>query len=181
MSRNRERLTSQSVLALVMGALIFTSVGTSPAFADEKIKFTGCLVQGEDDDAGYFLINTSFAPAYPSSASAASTVTPGAIGTSGTFSNIFYWLYDDDDLREHIGHRVEVEGDAKDGPEDGVMALDRKDDWTELTVKSDGRTMKGRVPNSSIVGPETDVKDVKVIVKRVDVDQVKMLAATCAQ
>jgi hypothetical protein len=145
--------------------------------ADEKTALTGCLIRGEGDGAGYFLINTSFAPSYESSAP--STVAPGATGTSGNFSNTFYWLDGDNDLREHVGHRVHIEGYAKGDVEDGDLEIARRDDWTEMTVKSDGRTMKARVPNSSIVESGRDSREVNVLVKRIDVDGIKMIAASC--
>ena len=33
-------------------------------------------------------------------------VATSAIGTSGAFSTVFYWLRNDDNLKKHIGHRV---------------------------------------------------------------------------
>jgi hypothetical protein len=106
-------------------------------------------------------------------------VAPGATGTSGNFSNIFYWLDDDGDLREHVGHRVQIEGYGEGDVKDGDLEIARSDQWTEMTVKSDGRTMKARVPNASIVGSGRDNREVHVLVKRIDVDGIKMLAASC--
>jgi hypothetical protein len=63
------------------------------------------------------------------------------------------------------------------------VSLDRKKDWTEVTVKSDGRTMKAMVPNASMFpapGHDDDRK-ARVLVRRVDVDTVKMLAASCGE
>ena len=47
---------------------------------------------------------------------------------------MFYWLDGDDDLKHHIGHRVEVEGDLKGDVKDGEIKTERKDNWTEVTV-----------------------------------------------
>ena len=86
-----------------------------------------------------------------------------------------------DDLREHIGHRVEVEGELKDDVKDGEITTERKDNWTELTVKADGRTLKAKVPNTSIFPASRKDKERKsdILVRRVDVDRVRMLGATC--
>ena len=94
-------------------------------------------------------------------------------------ANIFYWLDKDDALMPHIGHQVEVDGDLKGDLQDGQIKIDRKDQWTEIEVESDGRDMKARVPNTSIVpGPNADRK-IAVLVRRVDVNKVRMLDATC--
>jgi hypothetical protein len=144
--------------------------------AADTVKLTGCLIRGEGDGAGYLLVNS---PAELASAPAPSQTAPGAVGTTGAFTNIFYWLTNDDDLRPHIGHRVEIEGEQAGDVKDGEIEIDRKDQWTEIEIKSDGREMKAQVPNASVVpGPDPDRK-VNVLVKRVNVENVKMLDVTC--
>jgi hypothetical protein len=94
---------------------------------------------------------------------------------------MFYWLEGSGDLKNHVGHRVEVQGGQKGDVKDGEISTDRKDNWTELTVKADGRTMKARVPNASTFpasSRDTDHKS-KILVRRVDVDHVRMLDAAC--
>jgi len=162
-----------SVIAV---GLLSTTVSHATSI-DDPVKLSGCLVRGEGDGGGYLLIN---APSVPSSSTSSGSVSPGAVGTSGTFANIFYWLDDDGDLREHIGHRVEIEGEQKADVKDGEIKIDRKDQWSELEIKSDGRTMKARVPNASVVpGPDPD-KKIDVLVRKVDVERVRMLGATCS-
>jgi hypothetical protein len=108
-------------------------------------------------------------------------VVPSAVGTTGGFATIFYWLDDDDDLKKHVGHRVAIEGDLKSDLKDGEIELDRKAKWTELTVKSDGRTLKANVPHASVLTAPGNGGDVKndILVRRVDVEQVRMLDARC--
>ena len=138
---------------------------------------TGCLIRGEDD--GYLIANLPSEPA--ASATGNSSVTTTAIGTAGTYSNVFYWLGDDGDLKHHVGHRVEIEGHLKGDLKDGEIKLERKDGWTELRVKADGRSMKAKVPNAFIAAASSRDKDRKMtaLVRRVDVDHVRMLAASC--
>jgi hypothetical protein len=140
------------------------------------VKLSGCLVQGEGND-GFLLINS---PREPVSGTASSnTAAPGSVGTTGVVANIFYWLDEDDDLKSHIGHRVEVEGDFKGDLREGEIKIDRKEQWTEVEIKSAGREMKARVPNASVIaGPDPDRK-IDVLVRRVDVSKVRMLEASC--
>jgi hypothetical protein len=146
------------------------------AAADDNVKLTGCLLKGEGD-AGYLLINVKEGP--PSATASGGAVRPDSVGTSGAYTNVFYWLDKDDDLRSNVGRLVEIEGDRRDAIKDGEIKIDRKEEWTEIEVRSDGRKMKAQVPNASIVaGPDSDRK-VDVLVRRVDVDKVRMLSATC--
>jgi hypothetical protein len=146
---------------------------------DRNVKLTGCLVKGERGDHGYLITNL---PSEPSSTSPAGvSVVPGAAGTTGAYSTIFYWLDDDDDLERHVGHYVEIDGRVKGDLKPGEIKLERKDNWTEVTVKSDGRSMKATVPNASLFPASTQDKDRKVtaLVRRVDVDHVRMVDARC--
>ena len=151
--------------------------GSAQALGNDKIKLNGCLVKAEGDH-GYLITNL---PSEPASSTADRAVTTSAIGTSGAFSTVFYWLRNDDDLKQHVGHRVEIEGELKGDIKEGEIKLDRKDNWTELEVKSDGHEMKAKVPNAYIFPDPTRDKDKKIsaLVRKVDVDHVKMLSASC--
>jgi hypothetical protein len=173
LNRVSATLILTSALALTTSAL----PSAAPLRPDKSITLSGCLIRGEGDGAGYLLISHAFDPA--ATASAGGHVRPGAIGTTGGFANIFYWLDGSGDLRKHIGHRVEIEGDAKGDVKDAEMKINRKESWTELSVKSGGRTMNARVPQSSIVaGPDPNRK-MDVLVRKIDVEHVRMLAADC--
>jgi len=143
---------------------------------DKNIKLSGCLVRGEE--GGYLLTNSPGEPAWQRTADA--TVVPSTVGTTGNVATIFYWLKDHNDLKEHVGHLVEVEGDLDGDIEDGAIKIDRKERWTEIRVKSEGRDLQARVPHSSIVSwSSRDKQEAKVLVRKVDVDHVRMLAANC--
>ena len=164
-------------LALVT-ALASTPFAVQLAAADKEIKLSGCLVRGEDGD-GYLLRNAPGEPASQRTTDA--NVTPSAVGTAGAFASIFYWLDGDDDLQKHVGHLVEIEGELGSELQEGAIKIDRKDDWTELEVEADGDHLKARVPHASVFGaPGRDNdREVNVLVRRVDVESVKMLGATC--
>jgi hypothetical protein len=138
------------------------------------VKLSGCLIRGAD--GGYLLTNGPSAPAWQRADPA---ITPGAVGTSGTYTSVFYWLRDDDDLRAHVGHRVEVEGELRKEIEEGEIKIDRKDKWTELEIKSDGDTLKARIPHLSVVSVGDGDSKSPILVRRVDVGSVRMVAATC--
>ena len=154
---------------------LFAAVALAAA-GDKDVKLTGCLIKG---DGGYLITNLPSEPAATSSADTSAVTT--AIGTAGGYTPVFYWLDDDGDLKNHVGHRVEIEGHVKGDLKEGEIKLERKNNWTELQVKSDGRSMKAEVPNAYIVPTSPNDKDRKMtaIVRRVDVNHVRMLAARC--
>jgi len=148
------------------------------AAGGDDIKLSGCLIRG-DGDGGYLLTNAPNDPAWLKGEDR--QVAPSAVGTTGGFTTIFYWLEGHGDLKEHVGHRVEVEGDLKGELKEGEIKTDRKDQWTEVTVSSDGRKMKARVPHTSVVpatGRDRDKKS-DILVRRVNVEHVRMLTPSC--
>jgi hypothetical protein len=168
------RFSAIAFFAIVGCATILSAARLDGRAAADYIKLTGCLVRGED--GGFLLTN---GPSEPAWQKADASVTPGAVGTTGTVASVFYWLENDDDLRPHVGHRVEVEGELKGEIADGEIAIDRKDQWTEIEIKAGGDTLKARVPHMSIVPVGSGDRKVPVLVRKVDVDSVKMIGATC--
>lgn len=168
------------LIGLFVATTLVVAVGNTSAGAgrDEKIKLNGCLIKAEGDN-DYLITNLPSEPS--SSTSADRRVTTTAIGTAANFSNVFYWLGGDDDLKKHVGHRVEIDGELKGDIKEGQIKLDRKDNWTELEVKSDGHEMKAKVPNAYMFAEPNRDKDRKIsaLVRKVDVNHVHMLSATC--
>lgn len=164
------------VASLGFAAAFMTAPLLVTSASAESVTLSGCLVKAEGDLDPYLLIN---APAQPALNQApAADVNPTGVGTAAEFRTIFYWLKGNGELKKHVGHRVEVEGDME-GPDKGELRTERKDKWTELTVKAGGASLKAEVPHDSLVGgPDTEQKG-DVIVRRVGVEKVKMLDATC--
>ena len=169
-----------TVTALLVCTLVVTGLeaGSANRAADKDVKLSGCLIRDEGGDDEYLLANP---PTEPWLNSPGQQVTPSALGTSGDYATIFYWLDGDDDLKRHVGHRVEVEGELKGDVKDGEISTERKENWTDVTVKADGRTMKAHVPNSSIFPATNRDKERKseILVRRVDVKRVRMVSASC--
>jgi hypothetical protein len=89
---------------------------------------------------------------------------------------LFYWL-EDSDLSDHIGQMVEVKGDLED-VEKGEFEIERKDDFTTLQLKFDGKTEKARLPTPWFASTGgKDEREFDVVVQKVDVDDVKVLGA----
>jgi hypothetical protein len=160
-------------------AMAFGMSAIGNAADDKDIKLSGCLVRGENG-GGYLLTNAPGESVWERARDV--PVEPGPAGTTGTMGSIFYWLDDNGDLKDHVGHQVEIDGELKGDLNDGQIKFDRKTKWTEIEVKSDGKTLKARVPASLFVYPagrsDGDPK-AGVLVRKVDVKKVAMRAATC--
>ena len=149
-----------------------------PYWAADDIKLSGCLIRGEGD-GGYLLTNAPDDPAWIKADD--HKIAPSAVGTTGGFTTMFYWLYGNGDLNANVGRRVEVEGHLLGDLREGEIKTHRKDQWTEVTVSSGGRTMKARVPNASFtfVSDKDHKHKSDILVRRVNVDHVKMIGAGC--
>ena len=90
---------------------------------------------------------------------------------------IFYWLDEDDDLGKYRGQQVEVQGELED-IEKGKVEIDRKDDYTKVKLKLDGKTEEAKVP-SSWLNEWANSKDQKfdIVARRIDVKKVEVLGA----
>jgi hypothetical protein len=155
------------------------SVAAAAPQQDKKdVTLTGCVVKG---DGGYVLSdvspeNTAAATAGTSTPPPAGAVAPG---------RVLYWLKDDDDLAEHAGHKVEVKGEIEGDIEKGMISAEREGGLVELEFKIDGdKKVTVKVPDvPASVGTAGAVgdkeKDFAFVVRKIDVDSVKMLASTC--
>lgn len=168
------RIVASVGLAAALAAV--PAFAASAAAADD-VTLAGCLVKAEGDGNPYLLINTPAQPALNQTPSKPD-VSPSGVGTTAEFRTVFYWLEGDRELKPHVGHRVEVEGDLDDA-DPGEIKIERKDRWTELTVKSHGDSLKAEVPHESVLGGQDDKRKGDVVVRRVKVEKVKMLGATC--
>jgi hypothetical protein len=94
-------------------------------------------------------------------------------------------LKDDDDWKEHAGHRVELTGEIEGDVEEGKIEVERKDNGVEIEIESDGKKVKALLPpwTSGIVSdtPVTKTEvETKYLVHKIDVKKVKMLGACTA-
>jgi len=155
------------------------------AAADDDIRLSGCLVRGQDGK-GYLMTNVPGEAAWQRPGDA--IVIPGPVGTSGTVTSILYWLEKKDGLDDHVGHFIEIEGKLRGDLQDGEIKVTPKGEWTEVEVEAGGKSLKAQVPRSVLVIPDKgerkpDQGDRKldVLVRRVEPQRVRMLAAVCGR
>jgi hypothetical protein len=98
---------------------------------------------------------------------------------------VIYLLNDDDDLGQHAGQKVEVRGELEGEIEKGMISAEREGGLIELEFKVAGdRKVTVKLPEvPATVGTSGTIGDKEVdlryIVRKVDVDSVKMIASTC--
>jgi len=165
------------LVGCLCAAAIAGMAWTAIAFDDEhKVSLMGCLIRG---DHGYLLTN---APGELTTQQALSgQVEPGPIGTSGAGATMFYWLDDDHDLAKHAGQQVEVRGELKGDVKPGEIKIEPRANWTDLEIKSNGRSLKAAVPTSLWIVSRPGIQSAKVsiLVRRVESQDVRMLGASC--
>jgi hypothetical protein len=172
---------------IALGALVAVGIsahliGQQPATlqanADNKVTVVGCVIKG---DGGFVLSNPADPWESNASGSAATTVT----SASNVAGRTFYWLNDDDDLDEHAGRKVQVEGKLEKDIDQGMISVEREDGMVEIEFKADGeRKVTVKVPDASAaVGTSGAISDrekaYRVVIRKIDVKSVKVLASTC--
>lgn len=179
----RMSLVAAIVLASGLSAISATaqSVATAAPQQEKKnVTITGCVVKG---DGGYVLSDVSSENA----AAAVAAGTPSTPQPSGTVmpGRVFYWLKDDADLAAHAGHKVEVTGQFEGDIEKGNISAEREGGLVELEFKIEGdKKVTVKVPDvPPTVGTAGSVgdkeKDFAYVVRKIDVDSVKMISAAC--
>jgi hypothetical protein len=96
-------------------------------------------------------------------------------GESNPAGHVFYYL-DDEDLTDRVGRLVEIRGDLEDVKK-GEVEIERKDDFTEIELKFAGRTERAKIPTPWFAARKGDEREYKVIVQRVDVEDVREVGA----
>jgi hypothetical protein len=174
-------------------AFLVPAVGSTAVAAREndKVKITGCVIRTNDQGSGGNRSLVVWSGGDVVFANAVVEFEPSSdskelgkvVATSGGGLPIFYWLDDDEDLGKHVGQSVELTGEVDDDFERGEMKFDRKGEFTEIEFEVNGKDVKARVPTSMLVNAEDKDNDkdrkYNVVVRRVDVDAVKMLSASC--
>ena len=152
-----------------------------PSNDDKKeVTISGCVVKG---DGGYVLMDV----AEETAAAAVAAGTPSSPQPRGTVlpGRVLYWLEDDDDLAKHVGQKVEVRGELEGDIGRGKISAEREGGLVELEFKVPGdKKVTVLVPSvpptigtSGTIGDKE--RDIAYIVRKIDVDSVKMLASVC--
>jgi hypothetical protein len=153
-------------------ALLAASSMTVVSADEPEITVTGCIVRG--DDGGFLVADLG---------SRTSTASPPAtIGTSGKAARTLYLLKDDNEWKEHAGHRVELTGEIEGEVEEGKIEVERKDDGVQVEIEADGKKVKAMLPKwaAGVVtdAPVTEKEtETKYLVHKIDVKKIKMLGS----
>jgi len=181
-----KRLTSLFVtMALTLaltGAFTARPAAAGPAAA-EDVSVTGCLIKASGDDDALLVTTLARveAPPYTADGRAAERRAP-------TYMRVVYWLDGDhDDLDGHQGRIVEIRGELEGDIDRGEIKLERGDGRVDVEFKADGdRRLKARLPLMPAAAVGTSGRDARedsseydVIVRKLDVREVRMLAPTC--
>jgi hypothetical protein len=165
-----------------------TAARPQAAGDDDDVTLTGCVVKG---DGGYVLTDVVSATSDPHTGHPAHAATPTATGgvpadvARAIAARTLYWLEDDEEVEKFAGQRVEVKGDLEGDIDKGKVSIEREQGMVELEFKSeDERTITVKLPDLpaaiGTTGAVTDrEKDHDFIVRKLDVESVKMIAATC--
>jgi hypothetical protein len=173
-------------IGMAAALALVVATGAVPAAADKDVRLVGCVVKA---DNGYVLTNVKAVTDAPETAGATGTANPAQAPTSAVLSRTFYWLEEDDDLKDHVGHRVEVAGELED-VDRGQISVEREGGMIELEFKVEGdKKVTVKVPDTPAAAATAPVgtsgvtdreRDLDVVVKKLDVKSVKMIASTCS-
>jgi hypothetical protein len=163
------------------GAATAASVQQGPTVIvdGDRITMTGCIVPAAEVTSSPEALFWSRGGLMLAGAGAAVAPATNAIAANGISGRVFYWLDDDEDLRKHLGKRVEIKGELED-LEDGEIKVSRDGDFTEIELDIDGDKEEARVPTSWFGGATPKDAEFKIAVREVDVDEVRELGA-CAR
>jgi hypothetical protein len=154
---------------------------TATADAAKEVTLTGCLSKGAD---GKFVLNNAKLD-NPASATAGTsgTVTPPTGSTAGTAGSAAMnaattWaLSGGTDLDKHVGHKIQVTGKATMDP---AMDHGRTPDTTAAAAGATAAGTVGTSGSTATAAAEEQRKDMKANQPKLDVQSVKMIAATCS-
>jgi hypothetical protein len=112
--------------------------------AIDKVSLIGCVVKGTK--GGYLLKDVIASSSEP-------VAQPTVVGTSGATTAtapILYWLDDNDDLDDHVGHTILITGELKSKKVlKAEVAVERRDDGRiELDAKVEDTKVTARLPEA---------------------------------
>ena len=165
----------------VLSALCFSCAVAAPTLAQQpsvtidgdNVTLTGCVVPTSQSSRPTLIWTRGEIMLAGVDAAAGAPTNP--IGTAGVSGRVFYWLDNDEDLRKHIGQRVEIKGELEDF-EEGEIQVKRDGAFTDIELEIDGHTEKARVPTAWL-GTAPDEAEFKIVAREVDVDDIRVLGS----
>ena len=161
-----KRLMYVAALAGVLSMSATAGRAATSGIDDKEVTVTGCVLKG--DDGGFLLADLMMAGA------------PSSVPQP----RVLYLLKDDDDLEGHTGRRVEITGELEGELEKGKIEVERDGNVVKLEIKTDDRDLKVSLPEvPAAVGTagdkNDDDKEIEYVVRKLDVESVKIVSSTC--
>ena len=157
-------------------AVLATGLSAAPASADDRITLTGCVAPAPPATV---VTSPSFLVWSESGVMMTDVVArldrEAPIGTAGTGVPILLWIDDEDDVARYAGQYVEVRGEVSDELETGEVEVDENDNFIEIEFEWDGDDVRARMPKGLFLGRDVDDTDFDVVVRRIDVEDVKVV------
>ena len=179
------KLLSVAALAAVVAVPVAGQQARS-GDKDDQVVITGCVMKAGDDKTSgpRSMLVWSRGNLYLESATTQVKLSETGglpVGTAGTHDVVFYWIDDENDLKAHAGHRVEIIGELSSELKKGEFEVEHGSPFSEIEFKVGSREAKVQVP-SVWLGPATAGKDSEfdILVRTVDVEKVNMLG-TCSR
>ena len=147
----------------------------------KEVTITGCLSKGADGK--YVLTNAKLDNPAGATAGTSGTTTPApaASATAGTMNNATTWaLSGGTDLDKHVGHKIQVTGKA------AMDAMDHRNPDTTAAAGTPAAGSTAAAPTGTSGSTATAAteeqrnKTTNANQPRLDVQSVKMVAATCS-
>lgn len=157
-------VTALTIAALTTAGSRATTAAAAKADLDKvPMTLTGCVVAGEAKDS-FLLTHVTVDGPVP--------------------HNVFYRLDTTNELKKHVGQRVEVQGYADmDDKDKGKVKVDVKDGKVKTEVTSERKTVKIESPDvyfGSLGAVEKGKLKADVATYKVDVKSVKRLEGNCS-
>ena len=160
----------------------FAGAGADPSVKGAAMTISGCVMTDKDNSFVLTHVQELSGPRSPESPAVL-----GAKGLEGGGPEVIYWLSSESVkmMRGHVNHKVEVSGIITDVSTGTVRVRqdpgrDGRDNKVEVAAR--GKEVTGKTEKPVMDGPQSTVKsdETKVLpVRRIKVDTVKMIAATC--
>ncbi len=177
---------------LACAAPLAAGQGAGAPVVDRTLVIRGCVTPADPSHAGtdrsmlvwtkgdVMLTGVTTERTATQAASGQPGAAVGTSGTAGTNQPVLYWLDETDELSRNAGRMVEVTGQLGREFRKGEFEIERKGDITEIRFDAHGNSAVARVPAGFLgSGTRTDV-EYDVLVRDVDVKNVRVLSATCA-
>ena len=178
-----------SSLALGLG-LATVAVAEAPSKDKDSVKgaavtISGCVVTDKENSFVLSHVEEVSGPNSPKASSPTAAAMTGMKG--GGPSEVIYWLSEDSVklMRGHVGHKVQVTGVITDLSTGTVRVKQEPgkpgpDNDNKIEVTARGKESTGKTDKPLGSGPAVKSDETQTLpVRRVKVDTVKMLAATC--